>query len=98
MSQTRIANLLTRAGDGAGYRLVAWVFLRLLALIYLVAFASLAVQIEALAGAEGIYPIAEQLALAVDGYGTWAWLAYPSLFWVLSGDWALLGAAWGGAA
>ncbi len=48
MNQTRVANLLTRAGDGAGYRLVAWVFLRLLALIYLVAFASLAVQIEAL--------------------------------------------------
>ncbi|MBP6808353.1 MAG: lipase maturation factor family protein [Chromatiaceae bacterium] len=98
MNQTQVANLLTRAGDGASYRLVAWVFLRLLALIYLAAFASLAVQIEALAGAEGIYPIAEQLALAVDGYGTWAWLAYPSLFWVLSGDWALLGAAWGGAA
>jgi len=80
----------------AGYRLVAWLFLRLLALIYLAAFASLAAQIQALAGAGGIFPIGEQLAGAVQEQGALAWLAYPSLFWLASGDGALLGAAWGG--
>jgi hypothetical protein len=82
----------------ASYRLVAWLFLRLLALIYLAAFASLAVQIEALAGSGGIFPLAEQLGWAVEDQGSMAWLAYPSLFWLASGDWALLGAAWGGVA
>ncbi len=81
----------------AGYRLVAWLFLRLLALIYLAAFASLAIQIQALAGAGGIFPIVEQLAGAVQEHGSLAWLAYPSFFWLAAGDGALLGAAWGGA-
>lgn len=82
----------------ASYRLVAWLFLRLLALIYLAAFASLAVQIEALAGSGGIFPLTEQLGWAVADQGSLAWLAYPSLFWLAAGDGALVGAAWGGAA
>ncbi len=81
----------------AGYRLVAWLFLRLLALIYLAAFTSLAIQIQALAGAGGIFPIGEQLAGAVQEHGSLAWLAYLSFFWLAAGDGALLGAAWGGA-
>jgi len=81
----------------AGYRLVAWLFLRLLALIYLAAFASLAVQIQALAGEGGIFPLSEQLAGAVQEHGALAWLAYPALFWLAAGDGALVGAAWGGA-
>lgn len=84
--------------QASGYRLVAWLFLRCLALIYLAAFASLAVQIEALAGAQGIFPIAEQLAEASSAHGILAWLAYPSLFWIASGDGTLLAVAWGGAA
>ncbi len=87
----------TALQQDAGYRLVAWLFLRLLALIYLAAFASLAVQIQALAGEGGIFPLGEQLAGAVQEHGALAWLAYPSLFWLDAGDGALLGAAWGGA-
>lgn len=79
-----------------GYRLVAWLFLRSLGLIYLAAFASLAVQIEALAGSQGIYPIAEQLAQAAARHGGLRFLVYPSLFWAASGDLALVAAAWGG--
>jgi hypothetical protein len=78
------------------YRLVAWLFLRLLALIYLAAFASLSVQILALAGAQGILPIAEQLESLAEQWGPLRFLAYPSLFWVASGDWALLAAAYAG--
>ncbi len=87
----------TALQQDAGYRLVAWLFLRLLALIYLAAFASLAVQIQALAGEGGIFPLSEQLAGAVQAHGALAWLAYPSFFWLAAGDGALLGAAWGGA-
>jgi hypothetical protein len=84
------------APAAAGYRLVAWVFLRALALIYLAAFASLAVQIRALAGAGGIFPLEEQLTAAAGEHGLMAFLAYPSLFWLAAGDWALLAVAWGG--
>lgn len=86
---------LVGAGD---YRLVAWIFLRVFGLIYLAAFGSLAMEIEALAGSQGIYPMAEQLELAAEQHGTLRLLAYPSLFWIASGDWALVVAAWGGAA
>ncbi|MCU7926572.1 MAG: hypothetical protein KZQ97_09015 [Candidatus Thiodiazotropha sp. (ex Dulcina madagascariensis)] len=46
------------------YRLTAWLFLRLLSLIYLVAFTSLAVQITGLAGDDGILPLGEHFDLA----------------------------------
>ena len=80
-----------------GYRLVAWLFLRLLGLVYVAAFVSLAVQIQALAGAEGIHPIGEQLARARELYGALRFVQYPSLFWLNAGDIALLAVAWGGA-
>lgn len=94
MNEHRVA--LTAPPGTGDYRLVAWVFLRLLALIYLAAFVSMAIQVEALAGSGGIYPIAEQLAQARSDAGVAALLAYPSLFWLASGDWALLLVAWGG--
>ena len=84
------------APSPTGYVLVAWVFLRALALIYLAAFASLAVQITALAGEQGIYPLAEQLARAQEIYGDLRLIQYPSLFWIAAGDTALLAVAWGG--
>jgi len=87
-----------RGEPPADYRLVAWLFLRSLALVYLAAFGSLAVQITGLAGSEGIYPIAEQLASAAAGQGVSRFLAYPSVFWLASGDWALVAAAYGGCA
>jgi hypothetical protein len=80
-----------------GYRLVVWLFLRLLGLIYAAAFASLAVQIQALAGSEGIRPIAEQLALAEERFGALRLLHYPSLFWLNASDATLLAVSWGGA-
>jgi hypothetical protein len=62
------------------YSLVGWLFVRFLATIYLAAFWSLAVQITALAGTQGIYPIADQLRIATEDYGAWRFLAYPSVF------------------
>ena len=86
------------SADARGrYDLVAWLFLRALALIYLVAFASLGFQITALAGSEGIYPISESLAEARGLYGADAWWRLPTLFWIFDGDWALTGACLAGA-
>jgi predicted DCC family thiol-disulfide oxidoreductase YuxK len=51
------------------YALVGWVFLRLIALIYLAAFASLAVQITGLIGAEGILPAGELSAQSGRSHG-----------------------------
>ncbi|MCG6943213.1 MAG: lipase maturation factor family protein [Thiohalocapsa sp.] len=90
-----ISTALPSAADS--YRLVAWLFLRLLGLVYFAAFASLALQIQALAGAEGIHPIAEQLLRAREIYGALRFLQYPSLFWLNASDLALLAVAWGGA-
>jgi hypothetical protein len=57
---------------------------------------SLAVQITALAGGQGIYPIAEQLSVTAESNGAWRFLAYPSIFWIAASDGALLAAAYGG--
>jgi len=65
------------------YRLTGWLFVKLLSLIYLVAFASLAVQISGLVGPEGILPVQEQLDGTFDELGRAAWLWLPTLFWVL---------------
>lgn len=71
-------------------RLISWLFLRLLALIYLAAFASLAVQITGLVGNQGILPLDEHFNLAREHYGQRAWLRFPSIFWFTgSGDAAL---------
>ncbi|MEA3278794.1 MAG: lipase maturation factor family protein [Pseudomonadota bacterium] len=86
------------ARSAPDYGLVAWLFVRLLAAVYLAAFWSLAVQITALAGTQGIYPIAEQLQIAAENYGAWRFLAYPSIFWVAAGDEALVAAAYAGCA
>jgi hypothetical protein len=80
-----------------GYVLTGWLFVKGLALIYAAAFASLAVQIDGLAGPDGILPFRRLLeaALGQDGYG--ALLRLPTLFWLNSSGWALQGAAIAGA-
>ncbi|MCU7873943.1 MAG: lipase maturation factor family protein [Candidatus Thiodiazotropha sp. (ex Lucinoma borealis)] len=63
------------------HRLLGWLFLRLLALIYLVAFASLAVQITGLVGDEGILPLSDHFNLASRHFGEHPWLWFPAIFW-----------------
>ncbi|MCX7869599.1 MAG: lipase maturation factor family protein, partial [Terrimicrobiaceae bacterium] len=71
-----------------------WLFLRALALAFLAAFLSLAVQINGLVGPRGILP-AEPFFNALKsaaGEGV-PWLHAPSIFWLTgSGETALLGA------
>jgi hypothetical protein len=64
------------------YSFVAWLVLRLLAAVYLAAFWSLAVQVTALAGTQGICPLGEQLQIAAEDYGVWRFLAaWVTILW-----------------
>jgi hypothetical protein len=85
-----MGTLLREASD---YRLVSALFLRLLALVYLLAFLSIGVQIIGLAGAEGILPFVEKLRFMEDQLGVQAYWRYPNLFWIDASDRALGGAA-----
>ena len=85
------------ANDPPTYHLSRWVFLRLLGLTYLLAFASLGTQIPGLVGAEGILPTSEYLNRLLDTYGTDAYRRYPTLLWLASGDSALTAICWLGA-
>jgi len=69
-----------------GYRLVSALFLRLLGAIYLIAFASLGVQIEGLVGSQGIMPISARLAEMAAHTGSMRYLQLPTLFWLNASD------------
>ena len=74
---------------GQIFRSPETVFLRLLGLIYLIAFASLWPQIVGLVGTNGIAPAAETLLAMYGDYGWRAYLDVPSLFWLAPKDWGL---------
>ena len=76
-----------------GYQLISAIFLRLLGVIYLVAFASISVQIEGLAGSQGILPIGERLADYAHDTGVIRYFQVPTLFWLNASDLALTGTA-----
>ena len=63
-----------------------WIFLRLLAAIYIVAFGSLAVQVLGLMGSHGIQPARDFLARVAANFGPMRYLALPSVFWWASTD------------
>ena len=75
-----------------GYRLISSVFLRLLGVIYLIAFVSIGVQIEGLIGSQGILPISERLLEIAADNGYERYFKFPTLFWLNSSDAALNGA------
>ncbi len=74
------------------YTLVSSLFLRLLGIIYLIAFASLWVQIEGLAGSQGILPVADLLLQATVEAGSERYYRLPTIFWFNHSDMALVGA------
>ncbi|MSU69649.1 MAG: lipase maturation factor family protein [Opitutaceae bacterium] len=59
----------------------AWLFLRLLAAVHFIAFASAWKQIDGLVGPHGVQPAAEFFRAAHDQYGALAYLEWPSLCW-----------------
>lgn len=68
------------------YYFTRWVFLRLLGIIYFVAFVSLGVQITGLIGREGILPAHEFLDAVFSVAGKTAHRILPTLFWLNSSD------------
>ncbi|MGH9612833.1 MAG: lipase maturation factor family protein [Bryobacteraceae bacterium] len=82
---------LTRFSFGAKirpleYQFTQWLFLRLLSLIYLIAFLSMETQITGLIGSNGILPIGRFLAAVRQYYGASAWWMAPTVFWWGSSD------------
>jgi len=93
---------LTRLSVGAplsppSYVLISAIFLRIIALVYLIAFVSLAMQILGLVGAHGILPAGSFLDAVHNRYGDSAYWRFPTLAWLDSGDGLLLGMAIAGA-
>jgi hypothetical protein len=82
------------------YWLTRFVILRLLGLVYLVAFLTAAKQIVPLIGSNGLLPIGQFLAHVRESLGSWqaGFLRLPSLFWLNHSDTALLATAWVGVA
>jgi hypothetical protein len=68
------------------YVLIEWLFIRLLGLIYLIAFVSLAVQITGLVGSGGILPVGEYLRAVQERLGALGYWQVPTLFWLNSSD------------
>jgi lipase maturation factor 1 len=64
-------------------------FVKALAVIYLIAFLSFGVQADGLVGSQGILPVANYLRGVHGELGARAWWFVPSVFWINSSDWAL---------
>ena len=79
------------------YVLSRWLFLRLLGLVYLIAFVSLALQVTGLVGEHGILPAAAFLERARGLYGAAAYRLHPTACWLGAGDGALRALCWSGA-
>jgi hypothetical protein len=79
------------------HQLTGWLFVKGLALVYAAAFLSLAVQIDSLAGPDGILPFGRLLDGVFAEQGYRALFRLPTLFWLNSSDTALRGAAFTGA-
>ena len=78
------------------YWLSRFVFLRLLGFVYFFAFLSLATQVLALLGEEGLLPASMFLESVEAQYDSniVAFLQLPTLFWINSGDQTLLILSW----
>ncbi len=87
----------SRTASEPTYVLAGWLFLRLLGLIYFVAFASLATQIKGLVGRKGILPAADFLA-SRNRWGIRRFYRIPTVCWFNSSDGFLLFLSWTGAA
>lgn len=69
--------------------LTSILFLKLLAMIYLAAFLSMAVQVSGLVGPTGILPFQEVLENFYQHQGNSAWWKMPTLFWLSASNLAL---------
>jgi hypothetical protein len=80
--------------EPARFAITQAVYLRLLAAIYAIAFASLAVQVTGLLGAKGISPAHDFFEAVAQNLGWARYLAVPSVFWLNSTDLILQVGCW----
>lgn len=80
------------------YRASGRIFVKLLALAYLMAFVSLAVQVTGLIGGEGILPAADLLGALRQRLGIERYWLLPTVFWLGASDAVLKAGCWAGAA
>jgi len=94
----RAADWLARDPPGPGQWLGRFVVLRLLGVVYLMAFLTLVYQGRGLIGGHGLEPAADFLddVAAQLGGRAAGFRQLPSLFWLGAGDGALLAAGWVG--
>ena len=85
-------SLRSRFQNPPDFALTEALFLRLLGLVYLSAFASLWPQVAGLFGDRGIAPSAESLKALHDAFGAKAVFYVPTVFWLNSGTVALTAA------
>jgi lipase maturation factor 1 len=71
------------------FRAASWLFLRLLGLVYLIAFVSFGAQAKGLIGSHGILPFADFLHAVREYYGAARFWNVPTLLWFGSTDGAL---------
>ena len=71
----------------------SWIFLRLLGVIYLIAFLSFGVQAGGIIGSNGISPAGDFLRAAREYFGTARFWSVPTLLWLDSGD-AMIQSVW----
>ena len=83
--------------EPATYELTRFAIVRLLALVYLVAFLALALQLEPLLGSHGLLPAAQFLAAKREQLGASAYWRIPTVFWLGASDGLLRAAACCGA-
>ncbi len=79
-----------------GYRLISALFLRLLAIIYFIAFYDLTFQITGLVGEQGILPLGPWMEGLLVDMGWQAFLFLPTLFWFDQSNLFLQSITWAG--
>ena len=99
--QRTFFSLLTRLLWGRDVRPPAYavsttIFLRLLGLIFFIAFVSFGVQAKGLLGAHGILPVREVFPQAAEALGSDAWWRWPTLVWLWPDDGMLFVLTWAG--
>lgn len=83
---------------GRNYGLINWLFLRGLAVVYFAAFASMAVQIDGLIGANGILQLSAKLESIAQIFPEQKFWRMPTLFWFDASDAMLRWACYAGMA
>ena len=84
--------------EPARFALTQWIFVRMLAVVYAIAFSSLIGQITGLLGARGILPVVDYLKAVAESTGAMRFFYVPTVFWVNASDRALLAICWAGVA